>query len=237
MKRIWHRIIRFWRDQRSGFAATELAISLPVILYAGGYGIELANYSIVNLAVSQATLNLADNASRVGAMTALSVVQLRESDINDVLQGTRLQGSGIRLTTFGRVTISSLENIKQSYDGAAVQRIHWQRCAGVRSGVGYDSSYGTTQTTDGITPTSGAAGTTAATGMGDAGFMVNAPVSSGLIFVEINYDYQPLFGSMFVPSRKIHHVASLIVRDKRDFAQIFNPNPAATRSTCNLHTA
>ena len=73
--------------------------------------------------------------------------------------------------------------------------------------------------------------------MGDTGYKVNAPAGSGLIFVEINYDYQPLFGSMFMSSRKIHHVASLIVRDKRDFAQLYNPSPAATRMTCDKYTA
>jgi hypothetical protein len=55
-----------------------------------------------------------------------------------------------------------------------VQRIHWQRCLGKRSGTGYDSSYGTTTTTAGTTATLANAGTVSA-GMGDAGLMVSAP--------------------------------------------------------------
>ncbi|NWO96523.1 hypothetical protein, partial [Escherichia coli] len=82
---------------------------------------------------------LADNASRVGLFSGQTTIQLREADINDVLQQTRLHGSAIDLTTKGRVTLSSLENVKQSYDTAATQRIHWQRCIGTLSGTSYDS--------------------------------------------------------------------------------------------------
>ena len=211
-----------WCNDRSGLATIEMAFSLPLIL---------------NLRVSQVALNLADNASRVGLMDSLSIVQLRESDLNDILEATQLQGDSVDLTTYGRIIISSLENVQQTFDVAPVQRIHWQRCLGLKSGAGYDSSYGTTSITDGITAVLSAAGTTMAAGMGDTGYKVNAPAGSGLIFVEINYDYQPLFGSMFMSSRKIHHVASLIVRDKRDFAQLYNPSPAATRMTCDKYTA
>jgi Flp pilus assembly protein TadG len=227
---------RFWRNERRGIATIELAICLPVLLVAGGYGVELANYSIVSLRVSQIALNLADNGSRVGAMTSQSVVQLREADINDIFDAVQLQGQSIGLTSYGRVTVSSLENVQQSYDLVALQRIHWQRCIGLRSGTNYDSGYGTTKTTDGTTADSSTAGTLAPLGIGDTGYKVNAPISSALIFVEINYDYQPLFGSMFLGTKRIHSIASLIVRDRRDFAMLYNPSPAATRMTCNKYT-
>lgn len=229
-------LLRILHD-RGGVAATEFAICVPLLLAAGGFGIELANYAIVNLRVSQAALNLADNGSRVGAMSSQSIVQLRESDINDVLQATRLQGDGINLTNFGRITISSLENIQQSYDNAPVQRIHWQRCIGLRSGTNYESGYGTARTTDGTTADSSTAGTAAPQGMGDVGYKVSAPNGSGLIFVEVNYDYQPLFGSMFLGSRRIHSIASLIVRDRRDYTMLYNPSPTAARATCDKFTA
>jgi Flp pilus assembly protein TadG len=231
------RIARFWREERRGLATIEFAICLPVLTVAGGYGIELANYSIVSLRVSQIALNLADNGSRVGAMSSQSIVQLRERDINDVFEAVQLQGASINLTTYGRVIMSSLENVQQSYDSAATQRIHWQRCVGLRSGTNYDSSYGTTKTTDGTTSDSSTAGTAASGGIGDTGYKVNAPSGSGLIFVEINYDYQPLFGSMFLGTKRIHNIASLIVRDRRDFTMLYNPSPAATRMTCNRYTA
>jgi Flp pilus assembly protein TadG len=216
----------------------EFGLALPIVFFMGAGGIEYANLGRSQLMVSQIALNLADNASRVGMMTNLSITQLREADLNDVLQAARLQGQGIELTTHGRVTLSSLENVQQSYDWfGPVQRIHWQRCIGRKSGSGWDSTYGTTSTSAATTSSLGHAGTTALTGMGDTGYKVAAPSGSAVMFVEINYQYQPMFGSMFITARNIHHTASFIVRDKRDFSQLYNPSPAATASTCNLHNS
>ena len=73
--------------------------------------------------------------------------------------------------------------------------------------------------------------------MGDAGSQVNAPTNGGVMFVEINYDYKPVVGTWLFGAMRIHYIASFIVRDNRDFAQIYNPSPAATKSTCNLYPA
>jgi len=231
-------ITRLGRD-RSGLALLEFAFAMPVMLMLGLYGVEIANLALVNLRVSQIALNLADNAGRVGTTSALNTQQLREVDVNDILQAVRYQGSGIKLTTNGRIILSSLENIQQSYDSAPVQRIHWQRCIGLKSGTGYDSGTGyvsgTTTTTAGTTATSANAGTAAASGMGEAGAQVNAPAGSGVMFVEINYYYTPLSGTWLMSPARIHYVASFIVRDNRDFSMLFNPSPAAPRSTCDLH--
>ncbi|WP_242181778.1 hypothetical protein [Sphingomonas sp. CARO-RG-8B-R24-01] len=225
------------RADRGGVAMLEFALSLPIVLALGLYGIETANLALLNLKISQITLALADNASRVGTTNTLSQQQLREVDMNDVLQAARLQGAGINLMTNGRITISSLENVQQSYDTAPVQRIHWQRCAGLKSGTAYDSSYGATSSNDGSDGTQANDGILAPNGMGDANAMVSAPSGSGVMFVEVNYLYTPLVGyGIFTPSR-IHYVASFIVRDRRVFTQIYNPSPTATASTCNRYTA
>lgn len=220
-----------------GAALVEFALGIPVLMIAGGGAIECANYALAVQQINQSAINLADNASRVGLLTALSTTQLRESDLNDVLVGAKLQSTGMGLTTYGRITLSSLENIKQTYDSTAVQRIHWQRCIGLASGANFDSSYGTTSVTAGTDSTQNNAGTTAATGMGPAGAMVNAPTGNAVMFVEINYTYQPLFGTMYLSARRIKAIASLMVRDNRDFAQIYNPSPAATRMTCDRYTS
>lgn len=239
----WPTLSRTGRFARSllrhegGVAYIEFAFAAPILLSIGCYGIEISHLALTHLRISQVALNLADNASRVGVSSNLTTTQLREVDVNDVLQGARLKGSTMGLTTYGRVTLSSLENVQQTYDTAPVQRIHWQRCMGVKSGTGYDSTYGTTTTTAGTDATAANKGTAAASGMGDTGSQVSAPSGSGVMFVEVNYDYQPLFGSLFVSSRIIHYTASFIVRDKRDFSQIYNPSPAASRSTCNLHAS
>lgn len=224
-------------DDRGGTALLEFAFAAPIVLGIGCYGTEMANLALINLRVSQITLNLADNASRVGAYSALTNQQMREVDVNDVLFAARYQGQSINLTANGRIIVSSLENVQQSYDKTVpVQRIHWQRCLGMAKGTGYDSAYGTTTTTAGTTATMGDAGTTAASGMGDAGSQVNAPGGAGVMFVEVNYLTKPLFGTWLTAPQRIHYVASFVVRDRRDFTQIYNPDPASTLSTCNLYT-
>lgn len=219
------------------FALTEFAYGLPIMLSMGAYGIEIANYAIVHLRVSQIALSLADNASRVGLNNGLSSQQMREVDVNDILQGARLQGTGIDIATHGRITLSSLENVQQSWDATPVQRIHWQRCLGLKSGTEYDSSFGTTTSAAGTTNTASDQGTDAPNGMGETGAQVVAPENSAVMFVEVNYEYQPLFGSMLMARTRMHYIASFIVRDKRDFTKVYNPAPNAARATCNLHAS
>jgi Flp pilus assembly protein TadG len=230
------RIKRGLARDTSGLAMLEFAFSAPLVLMIGLYGIEVANQALINLKVSQIALNLADNASRVGLISNANIEQLREIDLNDVLQAARNQGASIGLTTRGRITLSSLENVQRTFDATPKQRLHWQRCIGLKSGVNYDSSYGTTTTTAGTDATSGNAGTLAPAGMGDVPDQVQAPTGGGVMFVEINYDYKPIVGQWLFGAARIHYIASFIVRDNRVFDQIYNPSPAATRATCNLYT-
>ena len=132
--------------------------------------------------------------------------------------------------------MSSLENVQRSFDAAPKQRIHWQRCIGLKSGFKYDSAYGTTTSTAGTDATVGNAGTLAPAGIGDTPDLVQAPANGGVIFVEVNYDYKPIVGQWLFGAARIHYIASFIVRDNRDFAQIYNPSPTATRATCDLYT-
>jgi Flp pilus assembly protein TadG len=214
---------------RSGLAVVEFALVAPIVLTAGLYSIELTSLALAQLKASQIALNLADNMSRMGITNGLSTQQVREVDVNDALEAVRDQGAGVSFTTYGRVTLSSLENQTGN------QVIHWQRCVGLKSGTGYDSTYGTTTTTAGTDQTTANAGTAAASGMGDAGSMINAPVGAGVMFVEVNYSYRPMFAWLMSPSI-VHYTSSFIVRDQRDFRQIYNPSPAVTRSTCDRHT-
>jgi len=115
---------RMLREHDGGLALLEFALALPVVLFTGGYGIEISNYALVQLNISQFALNLADNASRVGVVSSNGVSTLRETDINDVLQATKMQGDPIKLTTYGRITLSSLEYVAQDYDKTTTQRIH-----------------------------------------------------------------------------------------------------------------
>lgn len=225
------RLVRRLRQDRSGLALIEFAYALPLVLGVGAYGVEVSNLALANLKISQIAMALADNASRVGMIGDDSIQQLREVDINDVLQAVRLQGDSLDLLEHGRVTLSSLEN------QGGVQRIHWQRCIGVKAGTGWDSSYGITEPDDGTDATEDTQGTPAPKGMGEPGAEVNAPPDSGVMFVEINYEYQPIMAPWLVGTPRIHYVASFVVRDDRDFTQLYNPEPAADRATCDKHAA
>jgi hypothetical protein len=231
---------------RSGAALIEFAIGLPVVLTAGLWAAELTNYAITNQRLSQIALALGDNASRVGLFTGTGVTQLREVDINDVLLAAKQQGTPLDLTTNGRITLSSLEN------SGGTQRIHWQRCIGANSGATYDSHYGKTVKADGMTydPDAGVntassgdnssqhPGTLAPNGMGENGAQVNAPSDSGVMFVEINYLYTPLVGKgWFTNTKTMRYVASFVVRDNRDYSQVYNPASTTPRSTCDFYAA
>lgn len=230
-------ISRFRRDT-SALALIEFGYSLPIFVGVGMYGLEVANLAQANLRVSQIALALADNASRVGVTSTLNTQQIREVDINDILQGARLQSANLDLANRGRITLSSLE---LNADGG--QWIHWQRCLGMKKGANYDSSYG--KAGDGKTGT-------AVQGMGPVGGIVTAPPLSAVMFVEINYDYQPVIAQWLVGQPRIQYVASFVVRDKRDLDQVtpykataaggdaaggvWNPSPKETAMTCDKYT-
>lgn len=225
-------LLRRLRDNRSGVALVEFGFSLPIVLSLGCYGVECANLAMANLRVSQIALNLADNASRVGSMQSDNTSQLREIDINDVLTASRLQGAPWDLTNRGRITVSSLE------ENGGKQYIHWQRCLGTKSTSDYTSHYGTTSILSGSQAGVAFQGTQVA-GMGPTTAQVTAPPSSGVIFVEINYDYAPVISSLWIPNgfARIRYIASYVVRDKRVFDRVYNPSPTATPYTCDRFTA
>ena len=223
------------RRDASGVALVEFAFTLPLVLAIGCWGVELSNLALCHLRISQYALNLADNASRVGQDGSGGVTTLREVDVNDVFNGAKLEGAALNLTTNGRITLSSLENVQQSYDKNRVQRIHWQRCIGAMSGAGFDSSYGAVPVAAGSDGTQANAGVQVAN-MGPATASVSAPNDTGVMFVEINYRYQPLFGTVYMSPQTIHYIASFVVRDNRSFVQVYNPSPTAAASTCDLHS-
>lgn len=223
------------RDNR-GAALMEFAFATPLVLALGLYGVEIGNQALTHMRLSQIALNLADNASRMGLIGNNNVETMREGDMNDMLQAVRLQGEGINLTKNGRIIVSSLENVQQSYDSAPVQRIHWQRCIGMQRGTGFDSEY-STSTNAGTTSTVTDAGTAMPSGMGPTGSKVNAPPNSAVMYVEVNYLYEPIVTQWLSSPFRMQYRASMIVRNNRDYRQIYNPSSYARRSTCNLYTS
>jgi hypothetical protein len=211
-------LARLGRD-RSANALIEFAYTLPIFLTLGMYGIELAYMATVNMQVSQMAMALADNASRIGQTDNSAVPPTISNEmIDSVLSGAMKQGAGINFTTNGRLILSSLE--KDSATGR--QFIHWQRCKGSNTHV---SNYGA----EGY----GLTGTTIS-GLGKTGHVVSATSSStGVMFVEAFFNYQSLFGTMFVKNVKFNQEAAFIVRDDRSYGSTSTkPTGSPTTNTC-----
>ncbi|MCA9916193.1 MAG: pilus assembly protein [Anaerolineae bacterium] len=212
---------RLIRDRRA-IAMTEFALAAPVFLTAGLWGLETANLAITHMRLSQAAMQIADNASRIGDTSMFEYRKIYESDINDIFVGANIQaGNSIDLFEHGRVILSSLEG-----DSSGDQSIHWQRCMGAKEAV---SSFGL-------------AGDTGITGMGPPGEEVMAMPDDAVMFVEVVYDYQPLVTDALVSDTTIRTHAAFTVRSSRDLTQIYQrdsakPDPISDCNTYNGYKA
>lgn len=205
------RLLKRLRRNRSGVAMTEFALGAPFLLMAGLWGTEEANYALVNMKIGQLAVHIADNASRIGDTSTLQNRRIFEADLNDVIYGAHMQaGPGINLYENGRVIISSLEVSDAAGGGAGEQYIHWQRCRGLKN----------------ATSTYGEEGDVLPDGIGPDGLEVTAEPGDAVIFVQINYTYQPLISAQFMGNLDIHSIASFTVRDDRDLTQIYQRDPA-----------
>ncbi|VWX52763.1 TadE/TadG family type IV pilus assembly protein [Novosphingobium sp. 9U] len=211
------RLLRRLRWDRSGLAMTEFALIMPFFLTAGLYGVELANYSYMNMRVGQLAAQIADNASRIGDYSKLQNRKVYESDIDDLLIGAGLQaGTQMDLFNRGRIIISSLEK-----NSSGQQYIHWQRCLGKKN----------------VTSTYGIQGATRTVGMGPAGNEVYAlDTKEAVMFVEVQYDYLPLVSASFIGTPKLVSISSFTVRSSRDLSQLYQTTPSSPSMTCDKFT-
>lgn len=206
----------------SGLALIEFAYTLPIFLGLGFYGVEVANLAITQMKMSQVALNMADNASRIGTLNSnLGSKQVNESEVNDVFQAAEIQSGHIDIYRNGRTVLSSLE-----INALGGQEIKWQRCKGMQR---EDSEYGGEGT---------GANSTSFTGMGDQDNRIAASNGAAVMFVELTYVYQPLFGDMFIGERELRQEAVYTVRDNRELGTNPLANvPAARQSTCDKYDA
>ena len=209
------RLRELLRDE-SGLALIEFGYSLPFLMILGLGGVELANYSITHMRVSQLAVSLADNASRAKQEIVAGVPRMREYDVNDTFEAAKHQSGGLDIEHNGRLILSSLE-----VNATGGQWIHWQRCFG---DANYSSSYGVEG--------EGATGTSFP-GMGPASRRVQAESGFAIMFAEVVYDYKPLVFDRFVSAQPIRKIAAMYVRDDRDLTQIYNPSPAAPVNSCS----
>lgn len=214
-------LLRRLRRSASGAALTEFALAAPLVMTVGLWGVESAHRAVVQMRISQISVLIADNASRVGENSLLGEAKLYETDINDVLYGAHVQAGNFDLYKHGRVILSSLEVVPGTEDQ---QYIHWQRCKGE---LVHTSSYG--HAGDGMM--------SGIPGMGPPGEEIIAFDGEAVMFVEVVYDYQPLISHAFTHADKITATAAFNVRDNRDLSQVYQHdlgNPDAT-ADCNVY--
>ncbi|MEP6786348.1 MAG: hypothetical protein ABI898_11490 [Sphingomonadales bacterium] len=222
---------------RSGLAFMEFAYSLPLVLGIGLGGIEAANLAITRMRISQIGMAVADNAARAGQGSGMALAKMYESDVADVFDAARIQGTTINFKARGKVILSSLQ--PNSVGG---QWIAWQRCYGDKA---FTSNYGTAG--------QGKTGT-AFLGMGPTSALVTAPPQNAVMFVEVAYDYKAIvepfaralqYFGMNVDNQVITYRGAFIVREPRELGDstdvatttaedfgLFQNTPAVTRQVC-----
>ena len=200
--------------RQDGIALTEFALAFPILLILASSGIELINYALTVKKVGELAVMVSDNASRMGAQSAINNKPVSEAEINDVFIGADLQGSELNLGQKGKIVLSSLQ---QNATGG--QTIKWQRCFG---GDAYHSAYGTEGT--GATDNSFA-------GMGPASQEIKAASGTAVMVVEIHYTYKRLMPIISLPLRDITEFSAYNVRDSRDLSRVHN-DENVTRSIC-----
>ncbi len=203
-------LARLKRDT-SGLALIEFAISLPVALTLGLVGIELSNYAIANLRVSQIAMTVADNAARVRD-------SIDETDINELFIGARLVGDSINFADHGRIILSSLE---PKTSGTAGQWIRWQRCYGLKNA---SSQYGV--------PTTMTASTLQ--GMGPSTRRIRRCRHGGDVR-RVVYDYQPIVSNRLLGNKTLRFESAFNVRQRNDHVMKDGNLPASAWSTCNRY--
>ncbi len=235
------RFAKALRDDNSGLALVEFAVSLPFFMGLTVGGVELANFASVTMQLNQIAIHTADNAARMGQASALSARRISELHINDVFEGTLREGDRVALSGAhgytdpktgqksirgnARIILSSIETVVPFVATNPKYRIRWQRCAGTAEQ--YLSSYGDTSTT----PTSD--------GFGPVGKKVKPLTTSAIMLVELQYYYQPKIVNGFskLTDRTISQTSSMIVREQRDYGGPTGgegvwPAVGVTPSTC-----
>ncbi len=230
------------REDSSGLALVEFAVSLPFFLGIAITGVEVANYAAVTMQVNQIALHVADNASRMGANNLVGAKRVEEIDINDVFTGARHEGRGLLFDGFhpytdpgtnqtlargnARIFLSSVEPVANP-NPTNKFKISWQRCSG--PGTHYRPLYGTK------------ANTQNSSGIGPVGQQVTAPPNSALMFAEVHYHFSPILDLGFsnLVERDIVATSAMIVRDNRDLVgpvggEGVYPTAGVTPSTCNF---
>ena len=194
-------------SDKSGASLVEFARVFPIISVMGMFGIEIASMASVSMQISQIALQIADNASRLEQTNNNTVAPtVTEGGIDSVMTGAIKVGERFNFTGNGRVILSSLERDPAS----GKQFIHWQRCSG---SLLTPSAYGNDSNNNGLSGTQ-------LNGMGSGATKVQANNGVAVMFVEVIYEDQGIFGTLFVSNMRFRQEAAYLVRDTRDLRAV-----------------
>lgn len=225
------------RNDSSGLAVIEFAISLPFFMGLTVGGFELANYAQTLMKLNQITIHTADSAARMGEGDPLVSVDITERDINDVFAGTIREGESLLLdgqhqyidpsdgeAKFrgnARIILSSVEPVSPFDADDPKFRIRWQRCVGQADY--YDSTYGDVDTANNID------------GIGPSDRKIIPPDDTAVMFVELQYYFRPLIVNGFakMTEKTITQTAGMVVRDRRNYSQIYHRDNSISKRICN----
>lgn len=200
------------RDER-GVSMIEFTFMFPILILLSFGATETANYIATGMTMSQTAITIADNAGRIGLRGGVNSNRITEADINLVFETAAKQTGATNIYKHGRVILSSLQ--MNTEDG---QWIAWQRCLGTKD---FASAYGVEGT--------GKTGTSFP-GMGPTNALVKSPKETAVMFVELSYDYQPLFS--FLKSDyltiPLSYRAVFPVRDDRDLSRVYTSDGVPT---------
>ncbi|MFA6220585.1 MAG: TadE family protein [Erythrobacter sp.] len=189
-----------WRQLRGaddGVAMVEFAMVAPVMAFMIVSGLELANFALTHMRVSEIANTVADNAGRVTS-------GMDEANVYEIFAGAGVIGQSIDFENNGRVVLSSLQENDNKGNGKG-QKIEWQRCWGE---LAVDPAYGTQG--------DGRSDSSLANGLGKAGHRITSVAGTAVMFAEVSFQYEPLFFDGVVQRQLIRYEAALNVRDRNN---------------------
>lgn len=230
------------REDSSGLALVEFAVSMPFFMGLTIGGFETAYFAFVQMRLNQITINTADSAARMGEGGILAAKTIDEGQINDVFAGTMREGQSILLggqhqykdPGTGQISLrgnaliilSSVEPHPGFNPANPKYRIRWQRCIGTASY--FSPQYGKITDSQNIDA------------IGPAGRQVAPPDGGALMFVESKYFFKPLIVNGFANLGEfgITKTAAMVVRDARDYVggnEGVYPKAGQNAATCGFN--
>lgn len=230
------------REDSSGLALVEFAVSMPFFMGLTIGGFETAYFAFVQMRLNQITINTADSAARMGEGGILAAKTIDEGQINDVFAGTMREGQSILLggqhqykdPGTGQISLrgnaliilSSVEPHPGFNPANPKYRIRWQRCIGTASY--FSPQYGKITDSQNIDA------------IGPAGRQVVPPDGGALMFVESKYFFKPLIVNGFANLGEfgITKTAAMVVRDARDYVggnEGVYPKAGQNAATCGFN--